>query len=151
MPSLSHTIPSTINHLGIGCAAVRVYGQAGNRTNTGWAITPFMFNEEEYHISSLYSDVPRFLMASQYACDKDGVEYPSAHDFYHRSNTHDPDQDGFKDLYRHDFIHAISQVVHCKLARHRLNPYQCATFRRRIICHNTVNYHYLGGVRYVAR
>ena len=28
--------------------AVRVCGQAGNRTNAGRAITPFMFNEEEY-------------------------------------------------------------------------------------------------------
>ena len=44
-------------------------------------------------------------------------------DFYRRSNTHDPDQDGFKDLYRQDFIHAISCVAHRKLARHQLNPY----------------------------
>ena len=136
MPSSSRTIPGTINHLGIGCATVRVCGQAGNCTNTSWAITPFMFNEEEYHVSSLYSDVPHFLMASQYAHDKDGVEYPLAHDFYHCSNTHNPDQDGFKDLYHRNFIHAISQVARCKLACHRLNPYQCATFHRRIIHHN---------------
>ena len=58
-------------------------------------------------------------------------------DFYRQSNTHDPDQDGFEDLYHHDFIHAISWVAHCKLARHRLNPYQCATFRHGIIHHNT--------------
>ena len=48
MPSSSHTILSTVNHMGIGCAAVRVCGQAGNHTNAGRAITPFMFNEEEY-------------------------------------------------------------------------------------------------------
>ena len=58
-------------------------------------------------------------------------------DFYHRSNTHDLDQDGFKDLYRRDFIHAISQVAHCKLARHCLDPYQCAAFCHGIVRYNT--------------
>ena len=58
-------------------------------------------------------------------------------DFYHRSNTHDPDQDGFEDLYRHDFIHAISWVARRKLACHHLDPYQCAAFRQGIVCHNT--------------
>ena len=48
MPSSFHTIPGTTNHLGIGCAAIRVHGQAGSHTNQGRAITPFMFNEEEY-------------------------------------------------------------------------------------------------------
>ena len=55
MPSSSCTIPGTVNHLGIGHAAVRVRGQAGSHTNTGRAITPFMFNEEEYRVGSLYS------------------------------------------------------------------------------------------------
>ena len=41
-------------------------------------------------------------------------------DFYRRSNTHDPDQDGFEDLYCRNFIHAISHVAQCKLTRHRL-------------------------------
>ena len=58
-------------------------------------------------------------------------------DFYCHSNTHDPDQDGFEDLYRHDFIHVISHVAHRKLAHHHLNPYQCTTFRRGIVRHNT--------------
>ena len=58
-------------------------------------------------------------------------------DFYRHSNTHDPDQDGFEDLYRQDFIHAISRVACCKLARHYLDPYQCAAFRRGIVHHNT--------------
>ena len=58
-------------------------------------------------------------------------------DFYCRSNTHDPDQDGFEDLYHRDFIHAISRVACRKLAHHHLDPYQCAVFRRGIICHNT--------------
>ena len=57
-------------------------------------------------------------------------------DFYHRSNTHDPDQDGFEDLYRRNFIHSISHVACRKLACHRLDPYQCVAFRRSIICHN---------------
>ena len=48
MPSSFHTIPGTTNHLGIGHAAICVCGQAGSCTNTGQAITPFMFNEEEY-------------------------------------------------------------------------------------------------------
>ena len=51
MPSSSRTIPGTVNHRGIGCATVRVHGQAGNHTNAGRAITPFMFNEEEYRVS----------------------------------------------------------------------------------------------------
>ena len=48
MPSSSCTIPGTVNYLGIGHAAVHVHGQASNHTNTGRAITPFMYNEEEY-------------------------------------------------------------------------------------------------------
>ena len=58
-------------------------------------------------------------------------------DFYCHSNTHNPDQDGFEDLYRHDFIHTISCVARRKLARHHLDPYQRATFHRGIIRHNT--------------
>ena len=58
-------------------------------------------------------------------------------DFYCRSNTHDPDQDGFEDLYHCDFIHAISRVARRKLAHHHLDPYQHATFRRGIVRHNT--------------
>ena len=50
---------------------------------------------------------------------------------------HDPDEDRFKDLYRHDFIHTISQVTCHKLARHRLDPYQQAAFCCGIVCHNT--------------
>ena len=50
---------------------------------------------------------------------------------------HDPDQDGFKDLFRRDFIHAISRVARRKLSRHHLDPYQCAAFRRGIVRHNT--------------
>ena len=58
-------------------------------------------------------------------------------DFYHRSNTHDPDQDRFEDLYHRDFIHAISHMARHKLARHSLDPYQCAAFHCGIVCHNT--------------
>ena len=58
-------------------------------------------------------------------------------DFYRCSNTHDPDQDRFEDLYRCDFIHAISQVARHKLARHHLDPYQHAVFCCGIVCHNT--------------
>ena len=58
-------------------------------------------------------------------------------DFYHCSNTHDPDQDGFEDLYCHDFIHAISWVARCKLACHHLDPYQRAAFRRGIVRYNS--------------
>ena len=61
MPSSSCTIPGTINHLGIGRAAVRVCGQAGNRTNAGRAITPFMYNEEEYCVSFPVLVVTRVL------------------------------------------------------------------------------------------
>ena len=58
-------------------------------------------------------------------------------DFYRCSNTHDPDQDGFEDLYRRNFIHAISRVAHHKLARHHLDPYQRTAFCWGIIRHNT--------------
>ena len=57
-------------------------------------------------------------------------------DFYHRSNTHNPDQDRFKDLYRWDFIHTISCVACCKHARHHLDPYQRAAFRHGIVHYN---------------
>ena len=73
----------------------------------------------------------------QYARDEEGREYPPANDFYRRSNTHDPDQDGFEDLYRRDFIHAISCVARRKLSRHQLDPYQRAAFCRGIVRYNT--------------
>ena len=137
MPSSSRTIPGTVNHLGIGCAAVHVHGQAGNYTNASCAIMPFMFNEEEYCVSSPVLIVPRILTTLQYARDEDGVKYPSAHDFYRWSNMHDPNQDGFEDLYHHDFIHAISRVARRKLVHHCLDPYQHAAFHCGIIHHNT--------------
>ena len=82
-----------------------------------------MFNEEEYWVSPLVLIVTCVLTPSQYTCDEDGVEYPSAHEFYRHSNTHNPDEDRFEDLYHRDFIHAISQVACYKLAHHCLNPY----------------------------
>ena len=75
-------------------------------------------------------------LSFQYARDKNGVEYPLAFDFHHWSNTHDPDQDGFKDLYCRDFIHAISRVACRKLAHHHLDPYQHAAFRCGIVRYN---------------
>ena len=62
MPSSSRTIPSTQNQFGIGRAAVHVHGQAGNCTNAGRAITPFMFNEEGYRVSDCPDSVSRELM-----------------------------------------------------------------------------------------
>ena len=64
------------------------------------------------------------------------MEYPSAHEFYCCSNTHNPDQDGFHDLYHWDFVHALSQVVQCKLSHHQLDPYQCTAFQCGIVHHN---------------
>ena len=58
-------------------------------------------------------------------------------DFHCCSNTHNLDQDGFEDLYCCDFIHAISQVAHHKLAQHQLDPYQRAAFCHGIVCYNT--------------
>ena len=57
-------------------------------------------------------------------------------DFYRRSNTHDPDQDGFENLYCRDFIHAISRMARHKLSCHCLDPYWRAVFCCGIICHN---------------
>ena len=64
------------------------------------------------------------------------MEYPSAHEFFLRSNTHDPDQDSFPNLYRWDFIHALSRVARHKLACHCLDPYQRAAFQCGIVCCN---------------
>ena len=61
MPSSSHTIPGTQNQFGIGRAAVRVHGQTSNHTNASRAITPFMFNEEEYHVSILSKSLSHVL------------------------------------------------------------------------------------------
>ena len=52
MPMSACTIPGTQDQYGRGRAAVRIRGQTGNRTNEGRAITPFMFNEEGYRVSS---------------------------------------------------------------------------------------------------
>ena len=90
MPSSSRTIPGTQNQFGISHAAVRVRGQTSNRTNAGCAITPFMFNEEGYHVSDIPVSVLHELIVFQYAHDENGVEHPSAADFHHQSNTHDP-------------------------------------------------------------
>ena len=64
MPSSSHTIPGTVNHLSIGRAAIRVHGQTGSHTNAGQVITPFIFNEEEYRVSPSAFIAPRVLTSS---------------------------------------------------------------------------------------
>ena len=64
MPMSARTIPSTQDQYGRGCAAVRVCGQTGNHTNAGRAITPFMFNEEEYCVSPLEFVVTHVLNTS---------------------------------------------------------------------------------------
>ena len=62
MPMSACTIPGMQDQYGRGRAAVRVRGQAGIRTNEGRAITPFMFNEEGYRVSSPFeSTVTRVL------------------------------------------------------------------------------------------
>ena len=108
----------------------------GRRSVQDRTITPFMYNEEEYRVSPFCCH--RYMCPDiiQYARDEDGVECPSAHEFFSRSNTHDLDQDGFQDLYRWDFVHALSWVAHRKSGRHRLDPYQHATFQRGIVRHN---------------
>ena len=53
----ARTIPGTQDQYSRGCAAVCVWGQTGNRTNARRAITPFMFNEEEYRVS-----LPEFIV-----------------------------------------------------------------------------------------
>ena len=64
------------------------------------------------------------------------MEYPSAHNFYCHSNTHNPDQDGFHNLYHWNFIHALSWVVWHKLSCHQLDLYQRAAFQCGIVHHN---------------
>ena len=57
------TIPGTQDQFGRGCAAIHVRGQTGNHTNASRAITPFMFNEEEYRVSVPIVDLSRVLNA----------------------------------------------------------------------------------------
>ena len=64
MPMSARTIPGTQDQYGRGRAAIHVHGQAGNHTNTGRAITPFMFNKEEYRVSPFESIVPCVLNVS---------------------------------------------------------------------------------------
>ena len=64
MPSSSHTIPGTQDQYSRGQAAVRIHGQTGNHTNAGRAITPFMFNKEEYCVSVCLVFLPRVLNVS---------------------------------------------------------------------------------------
>ena len=52
MPMSARTIPGTQDQYGRGRTAVHVRGQTGNCTNAGRAITPFMFNEEGYRVST---------------------------------------------------------------------------------------------------
>ena len=54
MPMSARTIPGTQDQYGRGRATVRVHGQTGNCTNASRAITPFMFNEEEYRVSDWF-------------------------------------------------------------------------------------------------
>ena len=61
MPMSARTIPGTQDQYGRGRAAVRIRGQTGARTNEGRAITPFMFNEEGYRVSSLVLSPTRVL------------------------------------------------------------------------------------------
>ena len=64
MPMSAHTIPGTQDQYGRGRDAVRVRGQASTHTNAGRAITPFMFNEEEYQVSPPELVVARILNIS---------------------------------------------------------------------------------------
>ena len=64
MPMSACTIPGTLDQYGRGRAAVRVHGQAGTCTNASRAITPFMFNEEEYRVSLSKSIVTHVLNVS---------------------------------------------------------------------------------------
>ena len=68
MPMSARTIPGTQDQYGRGRAAVRVCGQAGIRTNAGQAITPFMFNEEEYRVSP-----SEFVVAHVLTLEAEGV------------------------------------------------------------------------------
>ena len=60
----ARSIPGTQDRYGRGRAAVHVRGQTGNCTNARRAITPFMFNEEGYHVSPLEYVVTRVLNIS---------------------------------------------------------------------------------------
>ena len=68
MPMSARTIPGTQDQYGRGRAAVRVRGQAGNRTNEGRAITPFMFNEEGYRVSSSLESVVTHVLNLAIVC-----------------------------------------------------------------------------------
>ena len=64
MPMSSRSIPNTQDQYSRSRAAVQVHSQTGNCTNARRAITPFMFNEEEYHVSPSKFVVTRVLNIS---------------------------------------------------------------------------------------
>ena len=64
MPMSARTILGTQDQHSQGRTAVRVRGQTGNHTNARRAITPFMFNEEEYCVSPLEPIVKHVLNIS---------------------------------------------------------------------------------------
>jgi len=57
------------------------------------------------------------------------VPYPTAQEFFQRSNTADP-QTGFPELHRSDFITAVGRVSHRQLDRLEVGPYQMALLKR---------------------
>src|SRR5258708_3720306 len=56
--------------------------------------------------------------------------YPSDRDVYRRSNTHNPDEDGFADPGLSDFFLAHRRVARRKLERLQLTPYQARLLSR---------------------
>src|SRR5258708_21920614 len=56
--------------------------------------------------------------------------YPSEIDVYRRSNTHNPDDDGFFDLGLRDFLVANRRVAHRRLDRLSVTPYQSGLLSR---------------------
>jgi len=95
-------------------------------------VTPFDFNISRYQVSPLLIPCRGCEINKAYLQEsraEEGVLYPEAQDFYDQSSKAWPEE-GFKDLYRDDFIMAAGRVARRKLNRMETGPYQRALLCR---------------------
>src|SRR5258705_1092340 len=85
-------------------------------SSTGGSFVEGSSSHNQHHFSSARDDLSR--------------PYPSDRDIYHRSNTHNPNNDEFADLGLSNFFLAHHQVTRHKLERLQLTPYQARLLSR---------------------
>ena len=65
-------------------------------------------------------------------------------EFFEHSNTHDPNQDDFRDLYCDDLILVMGRVAHHKFNCYTLDPYQHTFLKRGLSKRHVSEYKPLG-------